>query len=112
MLKADKSTTYTKTEVDTSLVFKADSSFSNWLEVVHSGNINTCTYTKTEVDTSLALKADVINNVPGTGERLLEANFLKRIFAVAPLQIQTYLNLSDPNDQNMQALSSVLIKQY
>ena len=47
----------------------------------------------------LALQADVINNVPGTGERLLEANFLKRIFAVAPLQVNTYLNLNDPNDK-------------
>ena len=43
-LKADQSTTYTKTEVDDSLSTKADQS---------------TTYTKTEVDDSLALKADV-----------------------------------------------------
>ena len=55
-------------------------------------------YTKTEFNNSLALKQNVINNVPGTGERLLEANFLKCIFAIAPLQVKTYVNLSDPND--------------
>ena len=43
--------------------------------------------TKTEVDNSLAIKRRVINNVPGTGERLLEMNLLKRIFAVSPLHI-------------------------
>ena len=42
-LKADKSTTYTKTEVDSALELKADKS---------------TTYTKTEVDTALALKSD------------------------------------------------------
>lgn len=41
--KADKSDTYTKTEVDTALALKADSS---------------SVYTKTETDTALALKAD------------------------------------------------------
>ena len=41
--KADQSTTYTKTEVDTSLNLKSD---------------KTTTYTKTEVDTSLNLKSD------------------------------------------------------
>ena len=45
-------------------------------------------YTKTEVDNSLALKQGVINNVLGTGERLFDTNFLKRIFAVAPLQVK------------------------
>ena len=45
-------------------------------------------YTKSEVNNSLALKQNVINNVPGTGERLFEVNFLKRIFAIAPLQIK------------------------
>ena len=42
------------------------------------------TYTKTEVNNSLALKQNVINHVPGTGERLLEVNFLKLILAMAP----------------------------
>ena len=36
--------------------------------------------------------------MPGTSERLFEVNFLKRIFAIAPLQIKTYLNLNDPDD--------------
>ncbi|MFM7981286.1 MAG: hypothetical protein ACKPKO_18420, partial [Candidatus Fonsibacter sp.] len=42
-LKANQSTTYTKTEVDTALTLKANQS---------------TTYTKTEVDTALALKAN------------------------------------------------------
>ena len=42
-LKADKSTTYTKTEVDNNLALKANQS---------------TTYTKTEVDNNLALKAN------------------------------------------------------
>ena len=36
--------------------------------------------------------------MPGTGERILEADYLKRIFAIAPLQVKTYLNLNDPGD--------------
>ena len=36
--------------------------------------------------------------MPGTGERRLEVNFLKRIFAVEPSKITTYLNLNDPDD--------------
>ena len=61
--------------------------------------IQAACYTKSEVDSSLALKQHVISNVPGTGEILLEVNLLKRIFAIAPLQVNTYLNLNDPNDQ-------------
>ena len=60
--------------------------------------INADCYTKSEVNSSLALKQNVINNVPGTGERLFEVNLLKRIFAIAPLQVKTYLNLNDPDD--------------
>ena len=54
--KANQSTTYTKTEVDNNSALKANQS---------------TTYTKPEVNNSLALKQDVINNVTGTGERLL-----------------------------------------
>ena len=36
--------------------------------------------------------------MPGTSERLFEVNLLKRIFASAPLQIKTDLNLNDPSD--------------
>ena len=36
--------------------------------------------------------------MPGTGERLFDVIFLKRIFAIAPLQVKSYLNLNDPND--------------
>ena len=36
--------------------------------------------------------------MPGTGERLFEVNFLKRIFALAPLKIKTFLNINDAND--------------
>ena len=38
-----------------------------------------------------------MTNVPGTGERLLEVNYLKRIFAISPLQVRTYLNLENSN---------------
>ena len=56
------------------------------------------TYTKTEVNNKLALKQDVIKNVPGTGERILEADYVKRIFAISPLQVKTYLNINDTDD--------------
>ena len=36
--------------------------------------------------------------MPGKGERLFEVNLLKRIFAIAPLQVKTYLNQNDPDD--------------
>ena len=39
-----------------------------------------------------------IDNVPGTGQILLESDYLKRIFAVSPLSVNTYLNLDDPDD--------------
>ena len=47
--------------------------------------------------------------MPGTGERLLEENFLKRIFIVSPLRIKTYLNINDSSDPKMLTLSSVLM---
>ena len=60
--------------------------------------MNADCYTKSEVNSSLALKQNVINTIPGTRERLFEVNYLKRIFAIAPLQVKTYLNLNDPDD--------------
>jgi len=60
--KADQSTTYTKTEVDTSLNLKSDKTTTyTKTEVDTSLNLKsdkTTTYTKTEVDTSLNLKSD------------------------------------------------------
>ncbi|MBN1281376.1 MAG: hypothetical protein JW985_00175 [Alphaproteobacteria bacterium] len=50
--KADKTTTYTKTEVDTGLAAKADQA---------------TTYTKTEVDTALTGKADTATTLAGYG---------------------------------------------
>jgi hypothetical protein len=55
-------------------------------------------YTKTELDNNLALKQNVINNVPGTGERILEADAVKRIFAISPVQMNTSVNVKDPDD--------------
>ena len=72
-LKANQTTTYTKTEVDNNLALKANQA---------------TIYTETEVNNSLALKANLINNAPGTSERLLKANILKRICAVAPLNVR------------------------
>ena len=57
-------------------------------------------YTKSEVNGSLAWKRNVINNVPGTGERPFEVKFIKCIFAVEPFRIKAYLNLNDPDDPN------------
>lgn len=54
--KADKATTYTKTEVDELVTPKADKTYvDNQLALKADKET---TYTKTEVDTSLALKAD------------------------------------------------------
>jgi len=36
--------------------------------------------------------------VSGAGEQTLNANLLKRIFTVSPLEIKTYLNNEDPGD--------------
>ena len=36
--------------------------------------------------------------MPGTGERILEADYVKRIFTVSPVQANTYLDLKDTND--------------
>ena len=35
--------------------------------------------------------------MPGSGEGVLEADFVKRVFAVSPLDIRTYLNINNPN---------------
>lgn len=57
-LKADKSTTYTKTEVDTALSAKADQS---------------TTYTKTEVDTQISTAvSNLVNSAPSTLDTLEE----------------------------------------
>ena len=127
LLQADKSTTYTKTQVDNSLASKEIKSvfgevpatntsilfdyIDNKFRAIHVNSplsiqaandayltIDANCYTETEVDNSLALKQNVVNNAPGTGERLLEINFLKRIFAVTPLHVNTYLNLNRPHD--------------
>jgi len=36
--------------------------------------------------------------VSGTGERILEADVLKRVFALAPSKVKAYVNINDPND--------------
>ena len=68
--------------------------------------INADCYTKSEVDSNLALKRSVPKSVPGTSERLFEMSCVRRIFAIAPLQVKTYLNLNDPNDPKMLTLDS------
>ena len=60
---------------------------------------------KSEVDALLNLKNNTLQNVPGTGETLLESNLIKRIFTVSPLEIKTYLNVSsstDPKNANIE----------
>ena len=78
-LKADASTTYTKTEVDTSLALKSDATTTYTktetdTKIDLKANIST-TYTKTEVDTSLALKVDssaLVNYATKTGSDDIE----------------------------------------
>ena len=63
------------------------------------------TYTKSEVDTKLNLKQNTMQVSAGkTGEVLLEnSNTLKRLFAVSPVVVNTYLNVNNPDDpKNLQ----------
>lgn len=98
-LKADKSTTYTKTEVDTqfaNLIDTAPDALNTLNELAAALN-DDANYAAT-VENQLASKQNVLSNVPGTGQILLESDYLKRIFAVSPLSVSTYLNLDDPDD--------------
>ena len=129
LLKANQSTTFTKTEVDSSLSLKANQSTTyTKIEVDNSLSLKanqSTTYTKSEVDTQfsnlidsapdalntlnelaealnddenyaatiqnqLATKQNNLDNVPGTGERLFEIDYIKRIFGVSPLNVNTY----------------------
>ena len=57
------------------------------------------------VQNQLASKQNILSNVPGTGQILLESNYLKRIVTVSPLRIKTDLNvngLSDPKNANIE----------
>jgi len=98
-LKADKSTTYTKTEVDTqfaNLIDTAPDALNTLNELAAALN-DDANYAAT-VENQLASKQNLLDNVPGTGQILLESDYLKRIFAVSPLSVNTYLNLDDPDD--------------
>lgn len=57
-LKADKSTTYTKTEVDTALNLKADKSTTYTKTEVDNKIADISAYSKSEIDTMLNAKAD------------------------------------------------------
>ena len=52
------------------------------------------------IQNKFATKQNNISNLPGTGEILLESDFLKRIYGVSPLNVTTYFNSNDPNDIN------------
>ena len=54
----------------------------------------------TTIQNQFATKQNNISNLPGTGEILLESDFLKRIYGVSPLNVTTYFNSNDPNDIN------------
>jgi len=51
------------------------------------------------INTAVSTKQNTLQNVPGTGEALLEIGYIKRIFTVSPLEIKTYFNFNDANDQ-------------
>ena len=98
-LKANQSTTYTKTEVDSSLSLKAnqsttytksevDAHFSNLIDSAPDA-LNTLNelaealnddenYAAT-IQNQLATKQKNLDNVPGTGERLFEIDYIKNL---------------------------------
>ena len=64
------------------------------------------------INTAVSTKQNTLQIMPGTGVSLLEIvyigegldlvegpNYIKKIFTVSPLEIKTYLNLNDANDQ-------------
>ena len=40
------------------------------------------------INSAIETKQNTLQNVPGTGETLLESGFIKRIFTVSPLKIK------------------------
>jgi hypothetical protein len=57
------------------------------------------------INSSIQSKRNTLQNIPGTGETLLESHLINRIFTVSPLEIKTYLNLSsstDPKNANIE----------
>ena len=99
--KANQSTTYTKAEVDTQLSNLIDSApdVLNTLNELADALNDDANYATT-IQNQFATKQNNISNLPGTGEILLESDFLKRIYGVSPLNVTTYFNSNDPNDIN------------
>ena len=99
--KANQSTTYTKIEVDTQLSNLIDSApdVLNTLNELADALNDDANYATT-IQNQFATKQNNISNLPGTGEILLESDFLKRIYGVSPLNVTTYFNSNDPNDIN------------
>ena len=58
------------------------------------------------IKSSIQSKQNTLQNVPGTGETLLESGFIKRIFSASSgLEVKTYLNLgssTDPKNANIE----------
>ena len=99
--KANQSTTYTKTEVDTQLSNLIDSTpdVLNTLNELADALNDDANYATT-IQNQFATKQSNISNLPGTGEILLDSDFLKRIYGVSPLNVTTYSNSNNPNDIN------------
>ena len=92
LLKSDKLTTYTNTEVDTlitNLIDAAPTVLNTLNELANALN-DDANYAAT-IQKQLSLRQNIITNLTGTGQLLMENNYLKRIFTVAPLNIKTYL---------------------
>ena len=52
-----------------------------------------------QTNTAIQSKQNTLQNVPGTGETLLESGFIKRIFSASSgLEVKTYLNINNAND--------------
>ena len=100
--KANQSTTYTKAEVDTQLSSNLIDSAPDVLNTLNelADALNDDANYATTIQNQFATKQNNISNLPGTGEILLESDFLKRIYGVSPLNVTTYFNSNDPNDIN------------
>ena len=89
--KANQSTTYTKAEVDTqlsNLIDSAPDALNTLNELAEA--LNDDENYAAIIQNQLATKQNNLDNVPGTGERLFEIDYIKRIFGVSPLSVNTY----------------------
>ena len=105
-LKADKLTTYTKTDIDTSLALKSNITYVDTGLALKS-NI-------TYVDTNLALKQNALSYNSSIGVSIIDVanNNIRKIFAVAPLDISLYFDPLVTDNRNNQLQLSINLDDY